>query len=35
VIPGVRYTRWMGETFNAFSTSTRRNQVEAMISLSF
>jgi hypothetical protein len=35
VIPEVRYTRWMGETFNAFSTSTRRNQLEIMISLSF
>lgn len=35
VVPEVRYTRWMTETFNAFSTSTRRNQLEAMISLSF
>lgn len=35
VIPEVRYTRWMAEPFNAFSTSTRRNQVEVMISLSF
>jgi hypothetical protein len=35
VIPEVRYTRWMAEPFQAFSTSTRRNQVELMISLSF
>ena len=35
VVPEVRYTRWMGETFSGFSTATRRNQLEIMISLSF
>lgn len=35
VVPEVRYTRWMGQTFDAFSTATQRNQVEAMISLTF
>jgi len=35
VIPEVRYTRWRGETFSVFSTATRHDQVEAMISLSF
>lgn len=35
VVPEVRYTRWMGQTFDAFSTATNRNQVEAMISLTF
>ena len=35
VVPEVRYTRWMGETFNSIATITRRNQVEAMISLTF
>ena len=35
VVPGVRYTRWAGHTFNAFSTITERNQIEGMISLTF
>jgi hypothetical protein len=35
VVPGVRYTRWMGRTFDVFSTHTQLNQVEAMISLTF
>lgn len=35
VIPEVRYTRWMGATINTFSTISQRNQIEAMISLSF
>jgi hypothetical protein len=35
VIPEVRYTRWMGETFHSLTTITQRNQVEAMISLTF
>ncbi len=35
VVPEVRYTRWMGTFFEAPSTVTRRNQVEAMISLTF
>lgn len=35
VVPEVRYTRWMGNTFSSFSTLTQRNQVEGMISLTF
>ncbi len=35
VVPGVRYTRWMGETFKSPATATQRNQIEAMISLTF
>jgi hypothetical protein len=35
VVPEVRYTRWMNDTFNMFSTRTQRNQIEAVISLSF
>jgi hypothetical protein len=35
IIPEVRYTRWMGDTFKSFSTATQRNQIEAMISLTF
>lgn len=35
VVPEVRYTRWMGATFNSFSTVIQRNQVEGMISLTF
>ena len=35
VVPGVRYTRWMGETFKASPTSTQRNQVEVTITLTF
>ncbi|HUS08240.1 MAG TPA: hypothetical protein VMZ52_18190 [Bryobacteraceae bacterium] len=35
IVPGVRYTRWVDQTFNASSTGTQRNQVEATISLTF
>ena len=35
VVPEVRYTRWAGRTFNTFSSYTQRNQLEAMISLTF
>lgn len=35
VVPQVRYTRWAGRSFDAFSTRTELNQVEAMISLTF
>jgi hypothetical protein len=35
VVPEVRYTRWAGQIFNSLSTGTRRDQVEAMISLGF
>jgi hypothetical protein len=35
VIPEVRYTRWTDDIFNSFSTIGARNQLEAMISLSF
>jgi len=35
VVPEVRYTRWLSATFSSFSTFTRRDQVEGMISLTF
>ncbi|HUQ92964.1 MAG TPA: hypothetical protein VM120_14885 [Bryobacteraceae bacterium] len=35
IVPEVRYTRWMGTTFNSFSTITLRNQIEAIVSLTF
>ena len=35
VIPEVRYTRWQNEVFDAFSTHTQKNQLEASITLSF
>ena len=35
VVPEVRYTRWRGRTFDAMSTSTRVDQVEIMLSLTF
>jgi hypothetical protein len=35
VIPEVRYTRWMANTFNTLSSISQRHQVEAMISLTF
>jgi len=35
VVPEVRYTRWAGRTFDSFATRTQRNQLEAMISLTF
>lgn len=35
VVPEVRYTRWNGTIFNSNSTATQRNQIEAMISLTF
>jgi hypothetical protein len=35
VVPEVRYTRWVEATFDAFSTRSQRNQVEAGITLSF
>lgn len=35
VVPEVRYTRWFNEPFHAFSNTTRRNQIEAIISLTF
>jgi hypothetical protein len=35
VVPEVRYTRWRGQIFNAFSVSTRADQVEIMLSLTF
>jgi hypothetical protein len=35
VVPEVRYTRWMQPTFDSVTTVTGRNQVEAMISLTF
>lgn len=35
VMPSVRFTRWMGETFNSFSTVSKKNQIEAMITIGF
>lgn len=35
VVPSVRYTRWMGQTFNSFSTVSKKNQIEAMITIGF
>lgn len=35
VIPEIRYTRWMNDIFNAYTTRMQRNQVEAIISFSF
>lgn len=35
IVPSVRYTRWMGETFNSFSTVSKKNQIEAMITIGF
>ena len=35
VVPQVRFTRWAADTFDQPSTSTQRNQLEAMISLTF
>lgn len=35
LVPEVRYTRWLNQTFNSYSTVTRRDQVEGMVSLTF
>ena len=35
IVPEVRYTRWMGQTFQSLSTGSQRNQIEAMVSLTF
>jgi hypothetical protein len=35
VVPEVRYTRWTADVFSSLSTRTRRDQVEAIISLTF
>lgn len=35
VVPEFRYTRWFNQTFQSFSTGTQRNQLEAMVSLTF
>lgn len=35
VTPSVRYTRWLGESFNSFSTISKRNQIEAIITIGF
>jgi hypothetical protein len=35
VVPEVRYTRWVNPVFDAFTTSTVQNQLEATISLTF
>jgi hypothetical protein len=33
--PELRYTRWMGATFDSESTRSRRNQLEVGIALTF
>jgi hypothetical protein len=35
IVPEVRYTRWMNPIFDAFTTTTQRNEVAAGLSLSF
>jgi hypothetical protein len=35
VIPEVRYTRWFGETFKKDAVTTRRDQIEAVLTISF
>ena len=35
VIPEVRYTRWLNQTWNTGSTLMERNQIEGVITLSF
>lgn len=35
VVPSFRYTRWTGQLFNAPALSTRRDQVEGMLTLTF
>ena len=35
IVPEVRYTRWLSQTFQSNSTGMQRNQVEAMVSLTF
>jgi hypothetical protein len=35
VVPEFRYTRWLNETFNDLTTTTRRDEIAAMISLTF
>ncbi len=35
IVPEVRYTRWFTQTFQSFSTGMQRNQIEAMVSLTF
>jgi len=35
IVPEVRYTYWTGRTFDALSVVTQRNQIEAMISITF
>ncbi len=34
-IPEVRYTRWMGRTFDTLSTQSRVDQIEGTISITF
>jgi hypothetical protein len=35
VVPEVRYTRWVNQIFDAFTTHTQQNQIEANFTLSF
>jgi hypothetical protein len=35
VVPEVRYTRWQGKIFDAYSAAMQANQVEGMLTLSF
>jgi len=35
LVPEFRYTRWVQQTFDAMSTQSRKNQFEAMVSITF
>jgi len=35
IVPEFRYTRWLNQTFQSNSTGVQRNQLEAMVSLTF
>jgi len=35
VVPEVRYTRWMNQIFNSFTTKTQQNEVTAGLSITF
>lgn len=35
IVPEFRYTRWFDQPFNSFSTITRRDQLEGMVSITF
>lgn len=35
LVPEVRYTRWLDRSFDSFATKSRRDQIEAMVSITF